>query len=53
MITSRSATGGLRLLFPMLVLGCTVVAADQPRDPIPRGGGRLRNHWATCVIGQK
>ena len=51
MILSQAATAGLRLLFPILLLGCTVVTADQLRDPIPRGGGRLRNHWATCVIG--
>ena len=41
----------LQLLFSTLVLGSTVLAAEPPRDPIPPGGGRLRNHWATCVIG--
>ena len=47
----RKKTLVLQLLFPTLVLGSTVLAAEPPRDPIPPGGGRLRNHWATCVIG--
>ena len=47
----RKNTLVLQLLFPTLLLGSTVLAVEPPRDPIPPGGGRLRNHWATCVIG--
>jgi len=36
-----------------LVLSSSVVMAEEPRDPIPRDGGRLKNHWATCVISMK
>ena len=37
------------LLLPVVLMSCTLVSAEEPRDPIPRGGGRLKNHWATCV----
>jgi len=41
------------LLLPFVLLSCSLVLAEEPRDPIPRGGGRLKNHWATCVISMK
>ena len=41
------------LLLPVVLMSCTLVSAEEPRDPIPRGGGRLKNHWATCVISMK
>ncbi len=42
----------------LIVLGVLVCvgpsqADDAERDPIPPGGGRLRNHWATCVVDMK
>ena len=35
------------LLLPFVLLSCSLVLAEEPRDPIPRGGGRLKNHWDT------
>ena len=32
------------LLLPVVLMSCTLVSAEEPRDPIPRGGGRLKNH---------
>ena len=49
----QPAVVSLRTWLVALVLSSTVVVAEEPRDPIPRGGGRLKNHWATCVISMK
>ena len=41
------------LLVTTLLLPPAILATDAPPDPIPRGGGHLKNHWVTCVVAMK